>query len=155
LAYKNAGIWKQNIAHVEWNCQWWTCVCVLRILITKQKILPFSNYNVNIQFLIKTCDTPPTLWWHTGFGTLLCITVGVMVFLCPIYSLCYNWRDNSDCCTHQWHCFPLSSVTLIPFQIRVLLFFSHTCNWSSRGSKQTKQRSHTPGWNILLPNQRI
>jgi hypothetical protein len=25
------------------------CVCVLRILITKDKILPFSNYNVEIQ----------------------------------------------------------------------------------------------------------
>jgi hypothetical protein len=24
------------------------CVCVLRILITKDKILPFSNYNVRI-----------------------------------------------------------------------------------------------------------
>jgi hypothetical protein len=29
------------------------CVCVLRILITKDKILPFCKYNVQIYFLQK------------------------------------------------------------------------------------------------------
>jgi hypothetical protein len=43
-------------------------VCVLRIIITKDKILPF--FCANIQFLIKIHDTPETLWRHTGCGTL-------------------------------------------------------------------------------------
>jgi hypothetical protein len=41
------------------------CVCVLRILITKDKILPFSNYNVRIYNFLQ-----PTNSRHTGYGIL-------------------------------------------------------------------------------------
>jgi hypothetical protein len=44
-------------------------VCVLRILITKDNILPFLT-SANIQFLIKIRGTTETLWQHTGCGTL-------------------------------------------------------------------------------------
>jgi hypothetical protein len=40
------------------------CVCVLRILITIDKVLPFSNYNVRIYNLLKNSR-------HTGCGTLV------------------------------------------------------------------------------------
>jgi hypothetical protein len=52
------------------------CVCVLRILITKDQILPFSNYNVRIYNILKKIRcTPETYWRHTDCGTL-CYRIG-------------------------------------------------------------------------------
>jgi hypothetical protein len=57
LPNKNEGKWKQNFTHVEKNYRRWNsacvCVCVLRILITKDKKLFFSEYNMRIHSFLQ------------------------------------------------------------------------------------------------------